>query len=111
MTEENIPKLRDLLVKHYGTSTMKMCSHQPLPKMTGPPLKFSLKPDAVTHAIHSPATIPIHWVEEVKKQLARNVEMGNLEEVPAKRPQCGCTGWWWSGIRMAPPAEPCTCRS
>ena len=85
-TEENIPKLRELLVKHYSTSTMNMCSHQPLPQMTGPPLKFSLKPDAVPHAIHNPATIPVHWEEEVKKPLDRDVEMGILEKVPANEP-------------------------
>ena len=85
-TEYNIPKLRDLLVQHYSTSTMNMCSHQPLPKMTGPPLKFSLKPDAIPHAIHNPATIPVHWAEEVKKQLARDVELGILEEVPTNEP-------------------------
>ena len=85
-TEENIPKLRDLLVQHYSTSTMNMCSHQPLPKMTGPPLKFSLKPDAIPHAIHNPATIPVHWVEQVQKQLARDVELGILEEVPTNEP-------------------------
>ena len=85
-TEENIPKLRDMLVQHYSTSTMNMCSHQPLPKMTGPPLQFSLKPDAVPHAIHSPATIPVHWMDQVKKQLLRDVELGILEEVPANEP-------------------------
>ena len=86
ITEENIPKLRELLVQHYSSSTMNMCSHQPLPKMTGPPLTFSLKPDAVPHAIHNPATIPVHWVEQVKQQLSRDVEMGILEKVPANEP-------------------------
>ena len=60
--------------------------HQPLLKMTGPPFKFVIKPDAVPHAIHNPATIPVHWVEEVQKQLARDVELGILEKVPLNEP-------------------------
>ena len=56
---------------------MNMCSHQSPPQMTGLPLKFSPKPDAVPHAIHNPATIPVHWEEEeVKKLLDRDVEIG-----------------------------------
>jgi hypothetical protein len=54
--------------------------------MKGPPQKFSLKPDAIPHAIHNPATIPVHWVEEVEKQLARDVAMGILEKVPINEP-------------------------
>ena len=66
---------------------MNMCSHQSPPQMTGLPLKFSPKPDAVPHAIHNPATIPVHWEEEeVKKLLDRDVEIGILDKVPANKP-------------------------
>jgi hypothetical protein len=86
LVKEDIPKLRDLLISHYSTSTMNMCVHQALLNMSGPPLKFSIKPDAVPHAIYTPATVPVHWHEEVKKQLARDVKLGILELVPAKEP-------------------------
>jgi hypothetical protein len=78
--------LKDLLINHYSSSTMNMCAHQPLPSMSGPPLKFAIKPDAVPHAIYTPATVPVHWQEEVKKQLARDFMLGILEEVPANEP-------------------------
>ena len=78
--------LKDLLINHYKESTMNMCPHQPLPSMSGPPLKFSLKPNAVPHAIYTPATVPVHWQTEVQKQLDRDVELGILERVPANEP-------------------------
>ena len=86
ISEEDIPMLKDLLINHYSSSTMNMCAHQPLPSMSGPPLKFAIKPDAVPHAIYTPATVPVHWQEEVKKQLARDFMLGILEEVPANEP-------------------------
>jgi hypothetical protein len=34
----------------------------------------------------SPTPVPVHWKEEVKKQLARDFMLGILEEVPANKP-------------------------
>ena len=42
------------------------------------PLKFTLKPAAV------------HWEEDVKHQLARDVELGILEKVPLNTPTVWC---------------------
>lgn len=89
MTDKDITMFRELLVTHYATSTMNMCTHQPLPNMSGdsgPPLKHTLKPDAVQRAVYTPATVPIHWREEVKKQLDRDVDLGILERVPPNEP-------------------------
>ena len=85
-TEENVPKLKQFLIDYYSTSTMKMCSHQKLPEVSGPPLHFTLKPDAVPVAVHTPATVPVHWHNEVKSQLDRDVTMGILEVVPPNEP-------------------------
>ena len=54
--------------------------------MSGQPLKFAINSDAIPHAIYTPPTVPVLWQEEVKKKLARNVELGILEEVPANEP-------------------------
>ena len=85
-TEENVPKLRQFIIDHYSTSTFNLCSHQKQPEISGPPLHFSLKPDAKPVAVHTPATIPIHWLKEVKEQLDRDVAMGVLELVPPNEP-------------------------
>ena len=85
-TEENIPKLKQFIIDHYSSSTMNMCTHQQLPVMTGPPLHFTLKPDAKSVAVHKPAVVPIHWVAPVREQLMRDVELGILERVQANEP-------------------------
>ena len=51
--EKNIPRLKDFIVIHYAASTMNMCTHQLLPVMTGPPLHFTLKPDAQLVAVYT----------------------------------------------------------
>ena len=73
-TLENIPKLKEFIINYYSASTMNLCPHQALPEMHGPPLHYTLKPDAVPHAVHTPATIPVHWGNTVKAQLDRDVE-------------------------------------
>ena len=83
---ENIDKLKEYIVKFYSSSTMNMCSHQPLPEMSGPPLHFTLKEGTEPKAIHTPATIPVHWKDTIKQQLDRDVRMGILMEVPPDEP-------------------------
>ena len=85
-TPENINALRDFIIRYYSSSTMNMCSHQPLPEMTGPPLHFTIKEGTVPKAVHTPATIPIHWKDQVKQQLDRDVQMGILTEVQKDEP-------------------------
>ena len=85
-TEENVPKLKQFIVDYYASSTMNLCSHQQLPKITGPPVHYSLKPDAKPVAIHTPAVLPIHWTSQVREQLLRDVKLGILEEVPPEEP-------------------------
>ena len=82
MTEENIPRLRQLLTEHYASSTFNTCHHQKLPLMKGsPPLEIHLRPDAVPKQVHTPATIPVHFREAVKRDLDRDVAMGVIEKV------------------------------
>ena len=85
-TEENVPKLKEFIMQYYASSTMNLCSHQLLPEVSGPPLHFVLKPDYIPVAVHTPASIPIHWTRAVKEQLDRDVEMGILELVPPDEP-------------------------
>ena len=56
-----------------------------------PPIKFTIKPDAVPHAIYTPAPVPVHWQDEVNKhkQLVQDVEFGIMKQVHTTMP----TAW------------------
>merc|ERR1711905_70536 len=50
-TEDNIPKMKEWLLKHFASSTFNQCPHQVLPVMSGPPLEIHL------HAQHGSAPL------------------------------------------------------
>ena len=85
---------RQLLERHlldlYSASAFKVCEHQPLPMMAGPPLSLSIDPTAVPKPCHTPTSIPIHWQDEVKAGLDRDVRLGVLEQVPLGTPDTWC---------------------
>ena len=49
-TETNRKNLEAWLLQYYGSSTFNVCEHQPLPMMSGPPLKLFVDPTAKPHA-------------------------------------------------------------
>ena len=42
---ENVPKMKEWLLKRYASSTFNKCQHKPLLKMAGPSVKFHIKPN------------------------------------------------------------------
>ena len=50
--------------------------------MMSGPLSLRIDPNATPKPCHTPITIPIHWQEEVKAGLDRDVRLGVLEKVP-----------------------------
>lgn len=58
--------------------------------MAGPPLSLSIDPTAVPKPCHTPISIPIHWQDEVKAGLDRDVRLGVLEQVPLGTPDTWC---------------------
>ena len=54
--------------------------------MQGEPLNIVMNKSARPVASHIPAPVPIHWQEEVKSGLDRDVEIGVLEKVPVNTP-------------------------
>ena len=75
-TEENRGKLLQYLAEYYKSSTFNTYEHQRLPLMEGPPLKLMVNPDAEPVAHHSPIPVPLHWQEDVKAGLDRDVRLG-----------------------------------
>ena len=86
-TEENRQRF---LLDHYAASSFNVCEHQPLPMMSGPPLSLTINPNATPKPCHTPITVPIHWQDEVKAGLDRDVRLGVLEEVPLGTPVTWC---------------------
>ena len=88
LTEENIPQLKQHLMKEFASVFTRAT---PFPAMNCPPAHIHLKPDAVPYAVHSPIPVPIHWKEEAKKDLDRDVENGIIEPVPIGDPAIWCS--------------------
>ena len=95
-TEENVSKLKQYLLDYYSSSTFNICEHQPLPMMEGPPMHLMIDPKATPTAYHSPIPIPIHWQDDVKAGLDRDVRLGVLEPVPVGKP----VTWYHGHLRQ-----------
>ena len=65
--------------------------------MTGPPIKVHVDTDAIPSTVHTPAQVPIHWREQVKKQLDDDVALGVIEKVEPNTPTTWCHRAIWVG--------------
>ncbi len=81
-TETNRELLTQYLLDYYRSSTFNVCEHQNLPMMDGPPMRLLIDTQATPTAHHSPIPVPLHWQDEVKADLDRDVRLGVLEPVP-----------------------------
>ena len=90
-TEDNRKKLEDFILRYYASSAFNQCEKQPLPLMDGhPPLKLHVDENAKPFAIHKARPVPLHWQQEVKAGLERDVALGVLEQVPMGEPTDWC---------------------
>ena len=67
--DEEVPRLKDWLLNHYSASVFNICEHQPLPKMSGPPLRLHMDPEVLPVAVHKTASVPIHWRDKDSSRL------------------------------------------
>ena len=89
-TPDNIDSMKEWILKRYASSTFNTCPHGPLPSMNGPPVEIHLDPDAPPKACSTPANIPIHWQDQVHKDLLRDEALGVVERVPYGEPVSWC---------------------
>ena len=89
-TEENRDKLQSFLLDYYASSTFNTCPHQPLTLMDVPPMRLMVDPNATPIAHHKAIPVPLHWQDEVKASLDRDVQLGVLEPVPVGEPVTWC---------------------
>ena len=89
-TSINRASLQHYILEYYHSSTFNTCEHQPLPMIEGPPLCLMISTDAKLIAHHTPVPVAVHWQEEVKAGLYRDVRLGVLEPVPMGEPVTWC---------------------
>ena len=89
-TPENRQKLEKWLLNYYASSTFNTCEHTELPMMSGPPLRLMVNRDSEPVPHHTPIPVPIHWRDEVKAGLDRDVSLGVIEPVPIGTPVTYC---------------------
>ena len=88
---ENNHKMKEWLAEIYASTSFNKCPHQPLNQgITGPDLQFHIEQNAPLDIVHTPAMVPLHWQDEVKKQLEADVALGVLEKVPHGEPSVCC---------------------
>ena len=86
----NNDRMKEWLLQTFASSTFNTCPHRPLPCMTGPPVEIHLKDDASPKAVHKPAPVPVHWQDQVYKDLLRDEALGVVEKVPYGEPVTWC---------------------
>ena len=90
ITEDNRVQLEKFLLGYYASSTFNVCPHQPLPMMSGPPMKLMVDPNAIPVAHHKAIPVPIHFKDKVKEDLDRDVRLDVIEPVPTGTPTTWC---------------------
>ena len=90
VNEQNRLALEKFLLETYSSSTFNTCPHQPIPQMSGPPMKLMIRPDVVPVAHQHCIPIPLHFWHPVKEDLDRDVNLGVIEPVPAGTPLTWC---------------------
>jgi hypothetical protein len=88
----NIPRLRKWIVDNYRPLAFNQCTHQVLCVVDSPPL-LNLSVDYLVkpRAIHKPAQVPLHFIDEVREGMKKDVCLGVLERVPENTPNTWCS--------------------
>ena len=58
--------------------------------MEGPPIRIHVDQKATSTAFRKPAPVPLHWQEQVEKDLLRDVELDVIERIPLGEPTKWC---------------------
>ena len=88
--DSNRAQLQKFLLDYYKSSTFNTCPHQPLNQMSGPPMQLMVDPNATPVAHHNPYKIPLHFQDNVKEGLERDVRLGVIAPVPSNIPTKWC---------------------
>ena len=59
--------------------------------MDGPPVRIMVDPNASPVTIQTPISVPLHWQEQVKADMDRDIALGVIEHVPVGEPMTWCS--------------------
>ena len=91
MKVENRAELEAWILKYYDRGAFNGCRRQTMPCTDGPPMKIHTAPDAIPVVVHKPCPVPLHWREQVKRDIEADVKRGVLEKIPPGVPVTWCT--------------------
>ena len=84
--EENVPKMREWLLRRFESSTFNKCTHERLTMMDSEPIRIHIDKNAKPVSVKQGKSVPLQWRDEVKEQLDQDVRLGILEKVPIGTP-------------------------
>ena len=84
----NVPAMKRWLLKRYSALAFNKCTYQPLPEMRGPPVEIHLTKNPIPQRVSTPATVSLHWQEQVKANLDKDKAMGVIERVEEPSEWC-----------------------
>ena len=87
---ENNAKMRDWLLQKFASSTFNTCPHRPLQQMAGPDMEIHIDKFAKPRVYNTPVPIPLHWQDQVYKDLSRDEALTVIERVPCRVPLSWC---------------------
>ena len=95
-TDANRAALQNGILDRYRSCTFNTGECQTLPLK-----ELHVDPEAKPIAVHKPIPVQLHWQQEVKPSIDRNVKLGFLEAVPVGEPVTWChrmvTAWKKNG--------------
>ena len=86
----NSDRMKEWLLNRYASSAFNKCPHEVLPAMDGPPIQIHIDDHARPVSLRKPAPVPLHWQEQVERDIQRDVALGVLERVPHGEPTTWC---------------------
>ena len=89
-TEEDIPKLREYLIKCFSGTVFN--NNKPFPKLSTPPARIHLRDNyIIPKPAFQPAMVAEHWADSVKRSIDKDVAAGILLKVPFNEPTTWCS--------------------
>ena len=82
--------MKNWLITYYTTSTFNKSPHKQLLGMISPAIKVHVDPQVKPVVVHTSATVPLHWQDQVEQQINDDISLGKVEKVLAGEPSLWC---------------------
>ena len=92
MLESNIPRLKQLILDHYGASAFNQCENQLVSTMEDtPPMKIFIPADYKPYTAVNAAPVPLHAQGQVRAMISKQCKMGIIKPIGLNDPSFyGC---------------------